>query len=169
MKKSFTLIELLVVIAIIAILAALLLGVLSSAKAMGKRTVCLNNLRQVNLGVRLYADDHQDTLPGITNSASDGGTNDSFFFYKRLVEGYLGLNGASSPQDRVFDCPVDTFCYVPGPVPEYLAQSVFEHYAPVYSSYIFNGANTSAIGPYPGHRRQETHFDCEPDQNGGGH
>src|ERR1035437_3889303 len=124
MHKGFTLIELLVVIAIIAVLAALLLTALSSAKATAKRTACLGNVRQINLAVRMYADDHQDTLPNITNSASDGGTNDSFFFYKGLVKSYVGLNGASSPQDKIFDCPADTFCYVPGSVPEYLARSV---------------------------------------------
>jgi prepilin-type N-terminal cleavage/methylation domain-containing protein len=63
-RRGFTLIELLVVIAIIAILAALLLPVLSRAKAKAWQSQCLNNLRQVGLTIGLYADENSDFLPG---------------------------------------------------------------------------------------------------------
>ena len=62
-KRGFTLIELLVVIAIIAILAALLLPALASAKESGRAIKCLNNMRQVALGIYMYKDDYDGHLP----------------------------------------------------------------------------------------------------------
>ncbi len=64
--RAFTLIELLVVIAVIAILAALLLPALSRAKQRAKRTVCMNNLKQLTLADTIYANDNQQ-LPAMSD------------------------------------------------------------------------------------------------------
>jgi prepilin-type N-terminal cleavage/methylation domain-containing protein len=61
--RAFTLVELLVVIAIVAILAALLLPVLTRAKDSGRKAACISNLRQIGLAVHVYAQDHDGRMP----------------------------------------------------------------------------------------------------------
>ena len=115
--RGFTLIEVLVVVAIIAILAALLLPALNRARAAAKRTVCLGNVRQINVAIRLYADDHGDQI--------DYFTNDIYYAYKGRLTPYVGVAANAATNTPVFACPADTSFYA---LP--LTQ---------YSSYGFNG------------------------------
>jgi len=76
-KKTFTLIELLVVIAIIAILAAMLLPALQSAKESGRSALCLSNLKQIGLASLLYANDMDEQLPASYNG---DGSNPPYWY-----------------------------------------------------------------------------------------
>jgi len=139
-----TMIEMLVVIAIIAILASLLLSAVSSAKDKARRIVCTNNLRQINLGVRMYSDDSNDKAPKPANY-----TGHPYDAYKALMKSYVGLTGASSVRDKLFACPADTFYfdYTLGRYPRstnlvgYVPESVCSRPDFDYSSYLFNAGN----------------------------
>jgi prepilin-type N-terminal cleavage/methylation domain-containing protein/prepilin-type processing-associated H-X9-DG protein len=68
---AFTLIELLVVIAIVAVLAALLVPVLSKGKEAGKSAACIGNLHQVGVALQVYVDGNNNKLPVMQNRPAD--------------------------------------------------------------------------------------------------
>ena len=70
-SKAFTLIELIVVIAIIGMLAVLSIPELTRAKSRAQSTVCVNNLRQVGIGVLSYIADNDNTFPMIEPNQTD--------------------------------------------------------------------------------------------------
>jgi len=136
-KRAFTLVELLVVIAIIATLAALLFRVLSAAKAKAQRTVCMNNLRQINLGIHLYLDDQNNGSPGNANTAHLPFV--SWTGYRPLINNYVGIKGVSSPQDKVFACPADSFFYDMSRGGQgYVPQPMHEQSDHAFTSYAYN-------------------------------
>ena len=149
--EGFTLIELLVVIVVIAVLAALLLPVLSGAKAKAQRMVCVNSLRQINLGVRMYCDDSHDASPSPGPAGLPVGKMDTLYSgYKALMKNYVGLNGASSPRDKLFACPADIFninYWFTNPPPStplrFIKKSCHDSSEFDYSSYIFNGGDNA--------------------------
>ena len=145
-ETAFNLVELLLVIAIIAVLAALLFPTVGRAKDKAKRTACMSNLKQVNLGLRLYTDDFSDLAPS-TPAANIAPSMTNFIAvtgYKELMKANVGLKGQSSPQDKVFACPSDTFYFEAPPV-GYVPRGFHEQAFTDYSSYAFNAGGTNRL------------------------
>jgi prepilin-type N-terminal cleavage/methylation domain-containing protein len=148
LANAFTLLELLVVVAVIAILAALLFPVFKSAKDRARRTACLNNLKQINLGVHMYCDDSGDMTPSSETAAVATNPATLYSAYKAFMKSYVGLQGASSSRDKLFACPADTFYpgFVSASAPpaqwwQCMRQSLHDQPILDFSSYAFNGGD----------------------------
>ena len=87
MKRGFTLIELLVVIAIIAILAAILFPVFARAREKARQSSCLNNTKQITLGILMYAQDYDEKI--VSNAQYRVGTSGPIWWWWEMVNPYI--------------------------------------------------------------------------------
>ena len=102
-RKGFTLIELLVVIAIIAILAAILFPVFAKAREAARKTSCLNNLKQIGIGIMAYTQDYDEVYPYDPYARNGSTTNLNFpvddpLHYPGMIQPYI-------KNFKLYQCP----------------------------------------------------------------
>jgi prepilin-type N-terminal cleavage/methylation domain-containing protein/prepilin-type processing-associated H-X9-DG protein len=96
-KPAFTLIELLVVIAIIAVLAAILFPVFSTAREKARQASCQSNLRQLGLATMMYLQDYDETYPLYQYDDCQGFTCYQYWFGLRAATGWDKTKGLLYP------------------------------------------------------------------------
>ncbi len=117
-KRAFTLIELLVVIAIIAILAAILFPVFAQAKASAKKASRLSDMKQLSIGLNIYATDYDDVCVRAWWDWIGGANNEAIHWPQRIYpyvkNSKLYIDAVGNPKPYPSDMTV-TANYAAGP------------------------------------------------------
>ncbi len=146
---AFTLVELLVVISIIGILAAMLLPTLARSKGKAHQVKCMSNLKQLGYAINMFADDHEQRLPGPVWQGVYDVYNDETERLPFYLAGYLGLP-APSPQVRVAEvciCPAAALKNQPAPASE-PTQSLVRPISYLASAEVTNALTESLTRPF---------------------
>ena len=132
-KRAFTLLELLVVIAIIAILASLLLPALARAKQKAWAVSCSSNLKQLGLGLKMFADDNDDHYPLSGDSIKWNFTDPT-----AATNGWMQQIVSYVQNTNVYHCPGNAQLPVKN-------QSPFNYFNGVRAAYIAAGTQRAAV------------------------
>ena len=132
-RLAFAFPDLLVVVAVLLLLVAILMPVLGRSRRQTHLAQCTGNLQQINRALLSYAKDNNERFP----KDEPGQKGAVWWFYKEAIKGDLGLQGPSSPADKVFGCPDDRGYEENKP---FRLSAKFD-----YGSYVFNGVNLPGL------------------------
>lgn len=131
--SAFSRTDLLAIVAVVSLLGAIGVVILVNQQRKARLLTCTDNLQKIGRAVLSFANDRAGTLPGMLHS--DKGP--SWWWYKDEIRSYTGLSGPSSPEDKLFACPLDRGYSDPGP---FWKNPRFN-----FTSYVFNGVTLLGV------------------------